>query len=90
MNFFSTKRAHHRRKRKSARKKPTIRWHLLGLSDPTQRECPSSIDVIREGVASLAKGYPLTLQHLKRKPVVRQEPEARLSRKKPLRHNTET
>ena len=90
MNFFSTQRAHHKRKRKSARKKPTIRWHLLGLSDPIRRDSPSSIDVIREGVASLAKGYPLTLQLLKGKPVVRQKPEARLSRKKPLRHKTET
>ena len=90
MNFFSAQRAHHKHKRKSARKKPTIRWHLLGLSDPIRRESASSIDVIREGVASLAKEYPLTLQHVKGKPVVRQEPEARLSRKKPLRHKTET
>ena len=90
MNFFSAQRAHHKRKRKSTRKKPTIRWHLLGLSDPIRRESASSIDVIREGVASLAKGYPLTLQHLKRKPVMRQEPKTRLSREKPLRHKTET
>lgn len=88
MNFFSTQRAHQKRKRKSTRKKPTIRWHLLGLPDPIRRESASSIDVIREGVASLAKGYPLTLQHLKGKPVVRQEPEAHLSSKKPLRHKT--
>lgn len=90
MNFFSAQRAHHKRKRKPTRKKPTIRWHLLGLSDPIQRESASSIDVIRERVASLAKGYPLTLQLLKGTPVVRQKPEARLSRKKPLGHKTGT
>jgi len=83
MNFFSAQKAHLKRKRKTSRKKPTIRWHLLGLPDPIQHESASSIDVIRERVASLAKGYPLTLQHVKGKPVVRQEPEARLSRKKP-------
>jgi hypothetical protein len=87
MNFFSSQRAHNKkRKRKSAPKTPTIRWHLLGLSDPIRRDSASSIDVIRQGVASLAKGYPLTLQHLEGKPVVRQEPEARRSKKKPLRH----
>ena len=90
MNFFSVQRAHHKRKRKTAPKKPTIRWHLLGLPDPIQHEGASSIDVIREGVASLAKAYPLTLQYLKGTSVVRQEPEARLSKKKPLRYKTAT
>lgn len=90
MNFFSAQKAHHKRKRTAARKKPTIRWHLLGLSDPIRRENTPSIDVIREGIASLAKGYPLTVQHLDGNPAVRQKPEAHLSRKKPLRHKTET
>ena len=90
MNFFSAQKTHHKRKRTAARKKPTIRWHLLGLSDPIRRENAPSIDVIREGIASLAKGYPLTLQHLDGNPVARQKPEARLSRKKPLRHKAET
>lgn len=82
MNFFSIQRAHNKGNRKSAHKKPKIRWHLLGLADPMQRDSPSSIEVIREGVASLAKDYPLTLQPI----AAKQESKAPRSKKKALRH----
>lgn len=90
MNFFSIQRAHKKSKRKSAHKKPKIRWHLLGLSDPGLRESASSIEVIREGVASLAKGYPLVLPSFEGKQVVRLEPEGRRSKKKALTHRANT
>ena len=41
-------------KKKSARK-PKIRWQLLGLTDPNSVDNISSIEVIRQEVASLAR-----------------------------------
>jgi hypothetical protein len=76
MNSYSTQRVQKKAK-KSAPRKPKIRWHLLGLADPIPRDNTSSIDVIRLGVASLAIAYPLTVRHVNGKPILKQEQEAR-------------
>ncbi|MDH4154713.1 MAG: hypothetical protein OEV01_13080 [Nitrospira sp.] len=90
MSFFLIQRAHKNSKRKVGHKKPKIRWHLLGLSDPRSRESASSIDVIRQGVASLAKEYPLELPPVAGRQVVQPKPEGRRSKKKALAHRTNT
>ncbi len=85
MNFYSSQRIQ-RKAKKSAPKKPKIRWHLLGLPDPIPREHTSSIDVIRLGVASLAKEYPFALYQVAGKPVVRQESETRRKKTHVVKH----
>jgi hypothetical protein len=85
MNFFSTHRAQ-KRPKKSAHKKPQIRWHLLGLPDPIGRDRASSIEVIRQEVASLAKEYPFALHPVEGKTGVRQKPGAGRSKTQTLRH----
>lgn len=76
MTFFSTRRSQKKPKHSTPRK-PKIRWHLLGLPDPIQRDSASSIDNIRQGVTSLAREYPFTLQQVQGKRIVRPEPKAR-------------
>ncbi len=85
MNFYSTQRVQKKAK-KSAPRKPKIRWHLLGLADPIPRDHTSSIDVIRLGVASLAKEYPFALYQVAGKPVVRQESETRRNKTHVVKH----
>ncbi len=85
MNFFSARRAR-KQPKKSTRKKPKIRWHLLGLPDPMRRDSESSIDVIRRGVASLVNQYSFALPHVEGKPAVMQEPAARRSKTHAPRH----
>lgn len=79
MSFYSTQRVQKKLK-KSTPKKPKIRWHLLGLSDPIPRHSASSIDMIRQGVASLAKEYPFALHEVDGTPIMRQEPNSRRSK----------
>ncbi len=86
MSFFSIQRPHKKSKRKTAHKKPKIRWHLLGLSDPRSGESASSIDVIRQGVASLAIEYPLVLHPCEGKRGVQQKSEDHRSKQKALKH----
>jgi hypothetical protein len=90
MSFFPSQRLHTKGKRKTAHKKPKIRWHLLGLSDPSSCESVSHIDVIRQEVASLAKGYPLELHHQQSKPIIRQGAEDCRSKKKVLTYPANT
>jgi hypothetical protein len=85
MSFYSTQRTR-KQSKKSTRKIPKIRWHLLGLSDPMPRDSASSIDVIRRGVASLANEYPFALYQGEGKPAVRQEPAARRSKTQAPKH----
>ncbi len=85
MNFYSAQRVQ-KKSKKSAPRKPKIRWHLLGLADPIPRDNTSSIDVIRLGVASLAKEYPFALYQVAGKPVVRQESETRRNKTHVVKH----
>ena len=85
MNFYSTQRVQKKAK-KSAPRKPKIRWHLLGLADPIPRDHTSSIDIIRLGVASLAKEYPFALYQVEGKPVARQESETRRNKTHVVKH----
>ncbi len=85
MSFYSTQRVQKKLK-KSTPKKPKIRWHLLGLADPIPRDNTSSIDVIRLGVASLAKEYPFALYQVEGKPVVRRESETRRNKAHVVKH----
>ncbi len=41
--------------KKTAIRKPKIRWHLLGLTDPKSIDNTSSIETIRREVSSLAR-----------------------------------
>ncbi len=54
MNHTSVWKSRRTGKKKSARK-PKIRWHLLGLTDPNSVDSTSSIEAIRREVTSLAR-----------------------------------
>jgi len=54
MNLASVWKSRKAGKKKSARK-PKIRWHLLGLTDPNSLDSTSTIEAIRREVSSLAR-----------------------------------
>lgn len=54
MNLSSVWKSRKRGKKTSIRK-PKIRWHLLGLTDPKSIDSTSSIETIRQEVSSLAR-----------------------------------
>ena len=54
MNLSSVWKSRKAGKKKSARK-PKIRWHLLGLTDPNSLDSTSTIEAIRREVSSLAR-----------------------------------
>jgi hypothetical protein len=54
MDLASVWKSRKTRKKKSVRK-PKIRWQLLGLTDPNSVDNISSIETIRQEVASLAR-----------------------------------